>query len=199
MYIGGENASCPYQVGHNKIGNWFVIYCTSSDTLKCVVKLTSGLYSSCLHSMTEERPCEQERSQMNEARNGKLPPVQAAQMRVVRICIPSLWLVGTETQKALKVPFSSFLQPPGPVKVHLIQGALCWLSSQGCYRSASKASQAEVQAAVAQGHIVAASGSGGLSWQAGNFEHPQEPRGCGHRRGWGKYLIAEPFLETPTW
>lgn len=87
---------------------------------------------------------------MNEARNGKLPPVQAAQMRVVRICIPSLWLVGTETQKAHEVPFSSFLQPPGPVEVHLIQGALCWLSSQGCYRWQAKQVKPEVQAAMAQ-------------------------------------------------
>lgn len=105
----GKNASRPYQVGHNKIGNWLVTYCTSGDTLKCVVKLTLGLYSSCLRSMTKERPCEQERSRMNEARNGKLPLVQAAQMLVVSICIPSLWLVGTQTQKALKVPLSSFL------------------------------------------------------------------------------------------
>ena len=78
---------------------------------------------------------------MNEARNGKLPLVQAAQMLVVSICIPSLWLVGTQTQKALKVPLSSFLQPPGPVKVHLIQRSLCLESSQGCYRSASKVKQ----------------------------------------------------------
>lgn len=66
---------------------------------------------------------------MNEARNGKLPLVQAAQMRVVSFCIPSLWLVGTQTQKALEVPLSSFLQPPGPVKVHPGQGSLCLLSS----------------------------------------------------------------------
>lgn len=112
---------------------------------------------------------------MNEARNGKLPPVQAAQMRVVSVCIPSLWLVGTQTQQALEVPLSSFLQPPGPVKVHLIQGSLCSLSSQGGYRSASKESQAEVQAAVTQEHIVAAPGLGGIFWQAGHFEHPQEP------------------------
>lgn len=44
---------------------------------------------------------------MNEARNGKLPLVQTAQMRVVSICFPSLWLRGTQTQKALKVLLSS--------------------------------------------------------------------------------------------
>lgn len=44
---------------------------------------------------------------MNEARNGKLPLVQGAQMRVVRICIRSLWLLGAQAQKALKVLLSS--------------------------------------------------------------------------------------------
>ena len=38
-----------------------------------------------------------------------------------------------------------------------------------------KQSQAEVQAAVAQDHIVAGPGLGGIFWQAGHFEHPQEP------------------------
>lgn len=86
MYIGGKNASQPYQVGHNKIGNWFVIYCTSGDTLKCVVKLTFGAYSSCLHSMTKERPSEYKRFQTSEGRNGKLLLAQRAQMSVVRLC-----------------------------------------------------------------------------------------------------------------
>lgn len=70
-------------------------------------------------------------------------------LKFASICIQSLWLVGTQTQKALKVLLSSFLQPPGPMRVHLIQGSLCLLSSQGCYGWASKESQAQVQTAVA--------------------------------------------------
>lgn len=59
MYIvGGKNASRPYQVGHSKIANWFVIYCTSGGTLKGVVKLTFGADSSCWHSVTKARPSE---------------------------------------------------------------------------------------------------------------------------------------------
>lgn len=78
------------------------------------------------------------------------------------ICIRSLWLVGTQTQKALKVLLSSFLQPPGPMKVPLIQGSLCLLSSQGCYWSASRESQVQVQTTVAQDRIVAVSGLCGI-------------------------------------
>lgn len=85
-YIGGKNASRPYQVGHNKIGNWFVIYCASGDTLKGAVKLTFGAHGSCLHSMTKERPSEWERSQMSEGRNGKLRRARPAQMSAVRLC-----------------------------------------------------------------------------------------------------------------
>lgn len=95
-----------------------MIYCTSGDTVKCVVvRLTLGMYSSCLHSMTKERPCEEERSQMNAARNGKLPRVQQHKcvlLAFASVCIRSLGLVGRQTQKALKVLLSSFLQPPGP-------------------------------------------------------------------------------------
>ena len=71
-------------------------------------------------------------------------------------------------------PSLFLLQPPGPGKVHEIQGSLCLSSSQGCYQSASKESQVEVQTAVVQDHIVAALGLGGIFWQAGRFEHPQE-------------------------
>jgi hypothetical protein len=153
MYIGEKNASCSYQVGHNKIGNWFMICCTSGDTLKGVVKWTFGIYSSCLHSMTKERPCEQERWKMNEARNGKLPLVQAAQMCVVRICkrLHLVFVAGRNVgSEALQVLLCSILQPPGPVKAHLSQGFLCLLSSQGCYPSSSKERWPEVQVTVAQ-------------------------------------------------
>lgn len=139
MYIGEKNASHPYQVGHNKIGNCFVIYCTSGDTLKCVVKLTFGIYSSCLHSMTKERACEEERSQMNEARNGKLPLVQGAQMRVVCICIRSLWLLGAQTQKALKVLLSSSSSHLDPGKSIWYKGLfVCCQVGAATHRRAKK-------------------------------------------------------------
>lgn len=56
-----------YHLKDNEIGNRFMIYCSSSSTLKYMGKLAFSIYSSCLHSMTKERPCEYERSQMNEA------------------------------------------------------------------------------------------------------------------------------------
>lgn len=171
-----------------------MIYCTSGDTVKCVVvRLTSGMYSSCLHSMTKERPCEEERSQMNAARNGKLPRVQQHKcvlLAFASVCIRSLGLEGRQTQKALKVLLSSFLQPPGPLKVQLIQGTLCLFSATG-----RQAKRVEERSRLrAQDLIVVAPGVGwGVSWRAGHVGHSQDFGVVDIARGREKYLISEPF------